>query len=143
MATEPILSEEGGFAMLDALGELNDGGAIDIYEGGALEAVPVDCEAANTGELLAELALSGTEVWTAAAGEPPEIEMAEAEITADSSADETGEANYFRITDSLGEAIFQGTAATASADLVLNTEEISLGANVSIESANITLPLGN
>ncbi|AEK07480.1 hypothetical protein PBI_ROPE_34 [Mycobacterium phage Rope] len=64
-------------------------------------------------------------------------------ITADSSADATGTATFFRILNSAGDTVkAQGTVGTTDADLILNTTSITLGSTVAITSAYIELPEG-
>ena len=64
-------------------------------------------------------------------------------ITADTSADATGTATFFRILDSAGTTVkAQGTVGTASADLILNTTSITMGSTVSVTAGTIDLPEG-
>ena len=60
-------------------------------------------------------------------------------ITDDSAADATGTATWFRVTDSTGAFVFDGSVgATASGeDLELNTVSIQTGATVSVTSFSI------
>lgn len=105
-------------------------GLIRIYSG----TPPVDVNTALAGNtLLAELACSATFAAAAAGG----VLTANA-ITADSSADATGTATFFRITTSGGTAIIQGSVGTSGADLNFNTTSIVAGAQVSITSLTIT-----
>ena len=59
-------------------------------------------------------------------------------ITADSSADATGTATWFRITTSGGTAVIDGNVGTSGSDLNFNTTSIVAGANVSVSSFTIT-----
>lgn len=60
-------------------------------------------------------------------------------ITADSSADATGTATWFRIVKSDGTTfVMDGSIGTSGSDLNLNTTSIVSGANVSISSATFT-----
>ena len=60
-------------------------------------------------------------------------------ITADSSADATGTATWFRIVKSDGTTfVMDGSVGTSGSDLNLNTTSIVSGANVSISSATFT-----
>lgn len=114
---------------------------INIYEHGG--AVPANADAALGGAtLLAQLTCSATAFSgfsdTGSAGRATFDT-----ITADSSADASGTAHFFRIlTQSGGTVVAQGTCGTSSADLVLNTTSITSGSTVSITSATIDLPEG-
>jgi len=60
-------------------------------------------------------------------------------ITADSSANATGTATWFRIVKSDGTTfVMDGSIGTSGSDLNLNTTSIVSGANVSISSATFT-----
>lgn len=59
-------------------------------------------------------------------------------IATESSADGTGTAAFFRITDSLGNAQIQGSCGTSGADLNFNSTSIAAGAQVSVTSLTIT-----
>lgn len=60
-------------------------------------------------------------------------------ITADSSADATGTATWFRIESSGGNHVLDGTVGTSGADMNLSTTSIVAAAQVSITSATITI----
>lgn len=143
MATDPSYSQLAAQAALDAItAKLNVGGAgaIKIYSG----AQPADIETAASGTLLAQLTLNATSFGTATASSSPRGATATAAaITSDTSADATGVAGYFRATNNAGLAVIQGTAGTASTDLVLNTASIVAGATVAITSWVLTLPDGD
>lgn len=63
-------------------------------------------------------------------------------ITGDSSADNTGDAAYFRVEDSNGTAIFQGdvTATGGGGDLELSSVSIQAGVEVNMTSFTVTVP---
>jgi hypothetical protein len=64
-------------------------------------------------------------------------------IANDSSADATGTASFFRLTNSAGTTtIAQGTCGTSAADLILNTVSITAASAVSITSGTIDFPYG-
>lgn len=130
--------------MLNAtgLGEAIDAGTaavIEIYAG----SVPANADAALSGNtLLAQLTCSAAAFSgfsdTGSAGR-----ATFAAITSDSSADATGTATFFRIlTQNAGTVVAQGTAGTATSDLILNTTAITSGSTVSITAATIDLPEG-
>lgn len=112
---------------------------INIYDG----SVPADADASiGASTLLAQLTCSA-QALASVVDDTPGALATFASITADSSANATGTATYFRIlTQSGGTTIAQGTVATASADLILNTTAITSGSTVTITSATILLPEG-
>jgi hypothetical protein len=59
-------------------------------------------------------------------------------ITDDSSANATGTASWFRITDSAGNAVVDGDVGTSGSDLNLNTVSITSGVQVSVTSLVLT-----
>jgi len=63
-------------------------------------------------------------------------------IAADTSADATGTASFFRIEDSAGVTRFQGdvSATGGGGDLELNTSAVQAGIEISISSLTITVP---
>ena len=142
MAADFVITNAVAKAMLDAFTTANDAGTaavINIYSG----TVPSDADTALGAQvLLAQLTMSGTS-FPAATDLAPGARITANSITADSSADATGTAAFFRVpTQSGGTVIAQGTAGTSSADLVLNTTSITAGSTVSITSFTITLPEG-
>lgn len=129
-------------AMAAAINTAADAGTaavIEIYAG----AVPANADASpSSPTLLASLTCSAT--WSSSisdTGSASRITLAS--ITADSSADNTGTAAYFRIkTQTGGTVVAQGTVGTSSADLILNTVSITSGSTVSITAATIDVPEG-
>lgn len=129
-------------AMADAITAANDAGTaavIEIYAG----TVPADAEATpSSPTTLAVLTMSATS-FGAATDLNPGARITANSITADSSADATGTAAYFRIkTQSGGTVTMQGSAGTSGCDLNLNTTAITAGSTVSISSATVTQPEG-
>jgi hypothetical protein len=61
-------------------------------------------------------------------------------ITSDSSADNTGTASWFRVKDSNGTAIIDGTVGTSSADMIFSTVSFVAGAAISLTSWTFTVP---
>lgn len=59
-------------------------------------------------------------------------------ITADASANATGDASWFRLMTSANAAVIDGDVGTSGSDLNLNTTSIVAGATVSITSLVIT-----
>jgi len=110
--------------------------AIDAGAGAGLWRIldgtrPATCGTATT--LLAELMCSDPCAAAAASGV-----MTFSAITADSSANATGTATWFRLVDSTGTCAHDGNVGTSGSDLNLNSTSISVGQQVSITSATIT-----
>lgn len=108
--------------------------ALRIYSG----TVPADADTALGAQVvLATLTMNATAFPAASGG----VLTANA-ITADSSADASGTASFFRLfgSDSNNQVLLQGTVGTSGTDMILNSVAISSGANVSISSFTITLP---
>ncbi len=59
-------------------------------------------------------------------------------ITADSSANATGTATWFRVVDSSGTFVMDGDVGTSGSDLNLNSTSISSGQNVAVSSFVLT-----
>jgi hypothetical protein len=118
-------------AMLDAISaQINAGagaGLLRIY----IATQPATCGTATT--LLAELTFSDP---CAAAASGAVLTMSA--ITADSAANATGTATWFRATDSTGACVLDGTAGTTGTDMILNSAAISTGQQVSASSFTIT-----
>jgi len=120
--------------MLDEITTLIDAGTgaglLRIYAG----TVPADADTALSGQtLLAELTLSDP-----SAGAAVSAVLTLNAITSDSSANATGTATFFRIVDSTGTTVFQGTVGTSGADLNLSSVSITAGDAVKVSSWTIT-----
>ncbi len=120
-------------AMLDNLTATLDGGSLRIYDG----TPPANADASlGSNTLLAQLTLNATAFAAASGG----TATANA-ITADSSADATGTATFFRLLTSGATVVLQGTvsATGGGGDLQLGTTSITTGLTVSVSSLTITL----
>jgi hypothetical protein len=119
--------------MADVIGDSLDNGYIRIYDG----TIPTNADTAIGAQvLLAELRFNAAAAASATNGV-----ITFAAITADSSANATGTAAWFRCLASDGTTVkFDGTIGTSGEDLNLNTTSIVLGANVSISSFTLTMP---
>jgi len=141
MATATKTSNAAAIAACDAIVDLLDAGgagSIKIYDVGG--GIPADVDTAISDQtLLAQLTLSATAFGAAADGTPGGIATAAA-ITADSSADATGTASFFRACNNGGTAVIQGTCGTSAADLILDSLSIVAGGTVSISSWTFTVP---
>jgi hypothetical protein len=125
VSNNPKYSNAAVNAEADALATLLNNGYLRIYDG----AQPANADAALSGNtLLAELRFGNPAFASAVAG----LLTANA-MTADSAADATGNATFFRAYKSDGTSVvFDGTVGTAAADLILDSVAIQLNADVAI-----------
>jgi len=134
VANNPQLTNLSASAAADAVVDKVDQGSgpgkLRIYDG--TQAATADT-AIGAQVLLAELTFGDPAFGAASNG----VATANA-ITADSSANATGTASWFRVVDSDNTAIFDGTVGTSSADLILNTTSIVSGAEVSVSALTYT-----
>ena len=117
--------------LCDTMAALLNTGYLRIYDG--TQAADADT-ALGAQVLLAELRWNATAFAAASAG----VATANA-VTADSSANATGTATWFRALKSDGTTVvFDGSVGTATANLILNTTSIVVGASVSVTAATLT-----
>lgn len=134
MALAPSISTAARTAAADAVVDLIDAGSppglLKIYAG----SVPADVNAVLGGAtLLGTLTLDNPAFGAASSG------VATAgPITSDTSADATGTASFFRITNAAGTAIIQGTVGTSGCDLNLSSTSITAGGTISVSSLTYT-----
>lgn len=123
--------------VVDSVDDGAGAGLLEIYTG----APPATVDDASTGTLLGTLTFSDPAFGAAADQNPDALATANA-ITDDSSADATGTAGYFRVTDSNGVDKFQGTVGTVGSGnpLELNSVAITAGSAISISSMTIAMP---
>jgi hypothetical protein len=141
MTATPVCSNAGAIAALNALlALLNTGGAgsICIFTGSP----EATCETADSGTLLATLALSSTSFPTAVDNGSGGATATANSITS-ASAGNSGTAGHFRAKSGAGTVILQGTVGTSSADMILSSTTITSGQTVSITSWTVTLPDGS
>lgn len=113
-------------ATLDATLDLLNSGKLRIYDGTR----PAGPDTAITSQvLLAELTFGATAFAAASSGS----KTANA-ITADSAADATGTATWFRLVIPGDTAIIDGSVGTSGTDLVLNVTSIVAGVEVAVIS---------
>ena len=131
MALNPKLSNAAANAAADAVCVLANTGYLRIYS----DTQATDAETAVGAQvLLAELRFGATAFGAAVAG----VATANA-ITADSSANATGTATWFRVLKSDGTTVlWDGSVGTATANLILNSVAISSGAAVSVSAFTFT-----
>jgi hypothetical protein len=139
MASNFKISTAARDAACDAIVDLVDGGAgagtIEIRTG----APPATPATADSGTLLGTLTLSDPAFGAASTGTATANS-----ITSDSTADASGDAGHFRVKDSSGNVIMQGTAGEAadSADLTFDEKSIVAGGVIAITSFTVTVPVG-
>jgi hypothetical protein len=119
-------------AQADALSALLNNGYLRIYSG----TQPTNANTALSGNtLLAELRFSATAAPAASGGV-----ITFNAITADSSADNTGTATFFRAFKSDGTSVvMDGSVGTSSANMIIATTSISAGQTVSCSSFTHTV----
>lgn len=110
-------------AIADDIDAGGGAGLLRIYDG----ARPATGGAATT--LLAELTLSDPCMASIAAG----VATFDT-ITADASANATGTATWFRIVDSTGAAVVDGSVGTVGEDINFNSVSFVVGGNVAVTS---------
>jgi hypothetical protein len=132
MANNFKISNTSANAAANAVAALCNSGKLRVYSG----TQPADANTALSGNtLLAELAFGSTAFGSASAG------VATANAITSATAGNTGTATFFRVVESDGSTVvFDGSAGTASADLVLGTTSIVSGATVSVSSLTYTQP---
>lgn len=125
-------------AMADALVDLIDGGSgagtCEIRTGAA----PTNTTDADSGTLLATLTFSDPAFGAAASGT-----ATASSITSDTNVDASGTAAHFRVKDSNGTVILQGSVGTSGADMNFNTVSFVAGGTAAISSFTITQPAGS
>jgi hypothetical protein len=135
MALNPKMADAAANAAADAVARQLDNGYLRIYSG----TQPTDADTAIGAQtLLAELRFNATSAPGAANGV-----LTFNAFTADSSANATGTAAWFRALQSNGtSAVFDGTVGTGTHDLVINSTAIQSGAAVSVSSFTFTISQG-
>jgi hypothetical protein len=139
MADTTRIANNAATAEADALAGLLDNGYLRIYDstGGTGQPATVDT-AIGSQVKLAELRFANPSDAGAVNGV-----ITFSTITADSSADATGTATWFRCFKSDGStAVWDGSVGTSGATLNLNTTSIVSGAAVSITSLTFTVQKG-
>lgn len=63
-------------------------------------------------------------------------------ITGDSSADASGTAEHFRVKDSDGNVVFDGTCGLGSGDLSFDNNVIVMGGTINVTAFTVTVPIG-
>ena len=135
MALNPKLSNEAANAEANGAAALLNNGYLRIYNGSQ----PATADTALSGQtLLAELRFNATAFGAASAG----VATANA-FTADSSANNSGTASWFRALKSDGTSpIFDGTVGTSGSNLNLSSVSIVAGGAVQVTGFTFTASKG-
>jgi hypothetical protein len=139
MADTTKISNAAATAEADAFASLLDNGYLRIYDstGGTGQPATVDTPIGSQ-VLLAELRFAAT-----AESDITNGVVTFAAISADTAANATGTATWFRAFKSDGTtAIWDGSVGTASSTINLNTTSIVINANVSVTSLTFTVNKG-
>lgn len=137
MASAFKISTAARNAACDAIVDLVDGGAgagtLQIRTGSP----PTNPADADTGTLLGTLTFSDPAFGNASSGT-----ATASAITSDTNADASGDAGHFRVKDSNGNVIFQGTAGEAadSADMTFDEKSIVATGVIACSSFTVTVP---
>lgn len=126
-------------AMLTALGTQCNSGRINIYMG----TPPANASAATTGATLLATATFGNPAFSTTISTSGNNRVMAAEaITADTAADASGPASFFRALRSDGTTVlYQGSVGTSASDMIMPSTDIIVGGNVSVSSLSISLPM--
>lgn len=145
MALAPFITQSVAQSLLTAFETAANAGTAAVINGYDDDAaVPADADASAAGStLLFTLTCSASIFTTKTDGAPGAVGTLDT-ITQDSSADATDILAFFRIlTQSGGTVVFQGTAGTATSDMIINTTSITSGSVVAATgTSTITVPEG-
>lgn len=123
-------------AIVDDIDAGGSAGTIAIRDGSQ----PTNVGDADTGNLLGTLTFrapgSGGAFGAASTGT-----ATAATITSDTSADASGTAGHFRIKDSAGNIVADGTCGQGSGDLSFDNATIVSGGTIAINSFTVTVPI--
>ena len=149
MASQTEIAYATAAAMLNAINALLTSGTgdaiVNIYEG----TIPTDCETAIGAQPLLGTCVMNATPFIAAADQNPGARITANAIVDDTSADDTGVAQFFRVhasdsgTDASKNACYiQGSAGISadSTDLILDDKNIVIGGTISITAYNIDMP---
>lgn len=124
-------------AACDAVVDLADAGAgaatIEIRTGSQ----PATANDAATGTLLATVTCADPAFGSASSGVAT---LAGTPLSTSGVA--AGTAGWFRMKDSAGNTVMDGSVGTSGAELNLNTTTISVGVTVTVSSGTVTMPAG-
>jgi len=145
MAYQTRISNVAAKAACDAIVDLLDaGGAGKLQIWNSTQAADPDTAVVDNDtpySLLAEITLNNPCFGAAADGTGKGTATADVDpVPADTSANKTGTATWFRVVNNAGTAVIDGAVGTSGADLNLNTTSIVSGATVSITSWTFSVP---
>jgi hypothetical protein len=145
MAFDPGLSKTPAKAALDAIVDSLDTGTgtanLKIFSG----AQPASPDT-GTGTTLASMDVSSPAFGAAATGTGGDANYVTAERTgdiSDTSADATGTAAWYRLSNKSGVAKIDGSVGTATADLILDSVSITAGQTVKVTNMKVRLQYKN
>jgi len=122
-------------AMADALCGLVDSGSHIYIRTGAAPTNPGD---SDSGTLLATLAMNATAFAAASSG----VATANS-ISSETNAPNSGTMGHYRIKNSSGVVVWQGTVGTSGAELNFDSITVTAGGTVAITSFTFTQPAGS
>jgi hypothetical protein len=122
-------------AVVDKIDAGTGAGYVEIRTG----APPTNVEDAASGTLLASITLQDP-AFGNAADQNPNARATLNGSPSDSSANATGTAGWFRAYTSGAVGVIQGTAGTATVDMVLNDATFEAGGTVTITSWTVDMP---
>lgn len=99
-------------------------------------AQPTNVGDADTGTLLGTLTFSDPAFGAASSGT-----ATASAITSDTNADASGTAGHFRVKDSDGNIVFDGTCGQGSGDLSFDNSSIVAGGTIACTSFTLTVPI--
>lgn len=134
MALTPKLSAARRNAGLDTMLDVLDGGNVLILDG----TQATDADTAIGAQVTLAMPLFNADAWANAAS----ASKAANAFTADSAADATGTATWYRMRTSGGTAVWDGSVGTSGANLNFNSVAIQANANVTISSYTATMAVG-
>jgi hypothetical protein len=149
MANATRISNAAAIAACNAIVDLIDAGTppgkLQIWDDGDGAGQPAGPDTAVADDdtpynLLAELTLNDSAAFGDAADANPGATATAAAITGDASANKTGTAAWFRVTNAAGTAIIDGSVGLSGCDLNLNSVDIQAGVEVNITSWTVTMP---
>jgi len=145
MALAPFITQAVAQALLDAFETAANAGTAAVINGYDDDAAtPATADDSAAGSTLLFTLTCNASIFTSKTDAAPGALGTFAAITQDSSADATDTLQFFRIlTQAGGTVVFQGTAGTATCDMIVNTVSITIASVVAATgTSTITVPEG-
>lgn len=145
MALAPFITQSVAQSLLTAFETAANAGTAAVINGYDDDAAtPADADASAAGSTLLFTLTCSASIFTSKTDGAPGAVGTFDTITQDSSADATDTLQFFRIlTQGGGTVVFQGTAGTATSDMIVNTTSITSGSVVAATgTSTITVPEG-